>query len=1662
MARKDVDLVIRAKDEAAKVVDAITAAVNGFVDAQTGLQQTSGKTGSVLDALGAAVGGLKKELKGVDVAAKVAEELDKAAAAASRLQTEFASTQAAADKLARDLGRAEAATDKLTTKAAGAASAQQKNTAALERSRAAQAKLTSELTAATRERDKLARQENLLKASIEAQGTQVQKAQDRHEKLTAKMQAAAKVTATMRQQVEQASISIQNHQAKLVDLRERYGQTQAAVSKTVETMTGLSGRLEEATSKVARQETVVAKITANYKTLDGAAKTAGRNQRDLATETEKAGDKLAVQSGQLDKAEKELLQIAAAADKAGVAMAELASRSGASLQRAFDQQRRSMLETKREWVAAQAEVKRLGQEIGQVGVPTREMAAAFDLARAKAVAGKESYQLQRDGLHQLGGIMRQTGTDIGSLAAKQQAFTSVQDRTSESVGKIKGRVKEAEDAYNKLSGTAAQAAQGVRAAGSAAAGTASGTGTATTRTNALAEAYRKLYGESRQAMSMTQRLRGEVLSMVSAYGGLYGVINLLRQTVTAYQTLEAATSRLNIAFGGDKQRVGEELDFIRRNADRLGIEFGTLAGEYSKFAVATKGTNLEGEKTRKIFISVAQAARVNKSSNEEMQGVFTALTQIVSKGAVQMEELRQQLGDRLPGALQLMADVLGVTTGELIKMMEQGKVSSDALVGFAEQLDKKFGPGLTESLSGLTTALGQLKNAAFQALVQFGEAGFIEGFTTLVHSLTETLKSADFQAFAGRASQAFGLMAETLALAASHFDVLVIAASAFAGIKFGPGLVALAGGLANVRLSAIGAGSALDASGTAAVGAATKVGVATTAFRGLTLAVRTLMSSTGIGLLITAVSVGIGLWATRADEATTALNAHQKLVDTVKNAYDRAGASAEKWAEEVKKLSVTEAQTNLAKLKTALNDIRAEARPVVDAFGTDTKGTVVAVNAAIKAFASGEQSAEKFRAEIDRIAQTDPGFSKALALGLLDVGTRAGEVEKKAAEANDILTALTGTAAQQGEALKRLSGGLDDTAAGAAQAATDAAKFDAALTKIKDTVPEINESLDELKKKGKLDDAFESAVAAAADVDQLRVAVDAYNASLGRLYQQQVDKQFGKITDGVEASAKLLRDRENFAPTPYADMTNRGGKSVNSGYRIGFGSDTITLADGSIQKVVQGMRVSVTDANRDLYRRIGEFQKTVQGQVSAQAFNAMTPQQQGALTSIAYNYGKLPDRLVEVIKSGTDEQIAAAIRALGSDNGGINRDRRNIEAAMFTSRASIEPMSDEAGKERERAAKDEAKKSEATAERLVKGQQEVEQQRLINEGKGREAEIEKEIAEARKENPKISAEEVARIREQTGALFDLKQLKKDDKKENAEAEQAMQRVNALVQQRGVLEQQMKLARQQGDGTKVEETRTAIEGVNTQLTEAIARAREMWAAIGGPEADTAAIKLDTAAARAGNLAAKAQQNVVDWSRVQNLFASGVAGAFDSFIVAVHEGENVFDAARTAFLQFASDFLRQIAQMIIQQAILNGLKSALGDGGGGGIGGFVSSLFGKGHTGGGVGAGRVGVGNATARINPAIFAGASRYHDGGVVGLQPGEVPIIAQEGEEVLERDDPRNQLNSAAQQQKAADTKIVNAFDTASFLEEALKTRVGEKAILNFVQANSAAIRGML
>lgn len=152
-------------------------------------------------------------------------------------------------------------------------------------------------------------------------------------------------------------------------------------------------------------------------------------------------------------------------------------------------------------------------------------------------------------------------------------------------------------------------------------------------------------------------------------------------------------------------------------------------------------------------------------------------------------------------------------------------------------------------------------------------------------------------------------------------------------------------------------------------------------------------------------------------------------------------------------------------------------------------------------------------------------------------------------------------------------------------------------------------------------------------------------------------------TDSVSMARSLIVDKEGFRETPYWDV---------NAYRAGYGSDTYTLADGTVKRVQQGVNITRADADRDIDRRIStEFMPEARRAVGPDIWDKLPAAAQAALTSIAYNYGSVPSRVTRVAKStnGNIEAIAGAVEGLKGDDGGINSGRRQHEADMIRSSA---------------------------------------------------------------------------------------------------------------------------------------------------------------------------------------------------------------------------------------------------------------------------------------------------------------------------------------------------------------------------------------------------------
>lgn len=166
-------------------------------------------------------------------------------------------------------------------------------------------------------------------------------------------------------------------------------------------------------------------------------------------------------------------------------------------------------------------------------------------------------------------------------------------------------------------------------------------------------------------------------------------------------------------------------------------------------------------------------------------------------------------------------------------------------------------------------------------------------------------------------------------------------------------------------------------------------------------------------------------------------------------------------------------------------------------------------------------------------------------------------------------------------------------------------------------------------------------------------------------YRAAVGDEVKAFGSGANASAaSLIRHFEGTGGfKAYADKKASTGEFA--GYRIGYGSDTITLPDGSTRAVKSGDKITKEDAERDLARRIPIFQRTAAGQVGTNAWNGLPGNVQAALTSVTWNYGKLPPSVVAAVKSGDTEQIASAVEGLSA-----NKDRRRQEAAVIRGQAT--------------------------------------------------------------------------------------------------------------------------------------------------------------------------------------------------------------------------------------------------------------------------------------------------------------------------------------------------------------------------------------------------------
>ena len=135
----------------------------------------------------------------------------------------------------------------------------------------------------------------------------------------------------------------------------------------------------------------------------------------------------------------------------------------------------------------------------------------------------------------------------------------------------------------------------------------------------------------------------------------------------------------------DAKDFAEAQSTVASMSERLLMPLEQTTRLFTQLRVNTKQYNLSVQDTAKIMEGTALAIMATGGSSEDLEGAMRAVVQIMSKGGVQAEELRGQLGERFPGAVVKFAQANKLSFEELQKGLEDGRIGIKEFVAFAEK-----------------------------------------------------------------------------------------------------------------------------------------------------------------------------------------------------------------------------------------------------------------------------------------------------------------------------------------------------------------------------------------------------------------------------------------------------------------------------------------------------------------------------------------------------------------------------------------------------------------------------------------------------------------------------------------------------------------------------------------------------------------------------------------------------------------------------------------------------------------------------------------------------------------------------------------------------------------------------------------------------------------
>ncbi|HDI5060005.1 TPA: tape measure protein [Escherichia coli] len=200
---------------------------------------------------------------------------------------------------------------------------------------------------------------------------------------------------------------------------------------------------------------------------------------------------------------------------------------------------------------------------------------------------------------------------------------------------------------------------------------------------------------------------------------------------------------LNKEKSNPGQAAADDMKYIVDMAQNAPFAMQALTDSFVKFRSA--GLEPTDGSLKALVDSVARFG----GDSELLKRAAVAVQQMSGKGVVSMEELRQQLGEAVPNAMQAMADAAGITMGELTKAVASGTVEAkQALSLMFVGLRAENENAAKDMMQTYTGALAQLQTSFTLFADRVGQAGYLDSLSKGMKELASIMNSAEGISFA--------------------------------------------------------------------------------------------------------------------------------------------------------------------------------------------------------------------------------------------------------------------------------------------------------------------------------------------------------------------------------------------------------------------------------------------------------------------------------------------------------------------------------------------------------------------------------------------------------------------------------------------------------------------------------------------------------------------------------------------------------------------------------------------------------------------------------------------------------------------------------------------------------------------------------------------------